>query len=167
MSSELTGLFLLRSSILVYLSSMIPFIAARGAIILAAALKVPWFLALLLSTAGSFTVMSLLLRIDRAKFEKLRRYKLFNAFFDAVDRRVEKHGEAGKKRVYVSLATMVALPFTGVGIPAACVLAKIMDLDYDPALLAILIGTFFNNAITTAGIYGLLTGLRTLLEALL
>lgn len=167
MHAELTGLSILRTAMLIYISSMLPFIAARGAVILAAALQVPWYFAFFLTSAGSVTVAALLLRIDRSTLEKLRRYKIFNTFFDAVDRQLQKHHDIIGKRAYRWLAMMISIPFTGVGVSAACVTAKLLDLEYDHALMAVFAGVLISGFLTTAGVYGMLTGVRTLLEAVL
>ena len=62
---------------------------------------------------------------------------------------------------------MISIPFTGVGVSAACVTAKLLDLEYDHALMAVFAGVLISGFLTTAGVYGMLTGVRTLLEAVL
>jgi uncharacterized membrane protein len=167
MSADVNGLALVRTGLIIYVSSMLPMIAMHGAIILAAAMKVPWFFALLLSFSGSFTVASLLLRIDRDTLEKLRKYKIFNTFFNAMDRWIEKHSDGIQKHAYRSLAMIVGIPFTGVGVSVACGIAILLDLDYDRTLLSLLAGVLVYGALTTATVYGLFTGVRTLLAAFL
>ena len=167
MGADADLLEIIRTGILIYIGAMLPVIAARGAIVMAAALDVPWPAAYLLASAGASTAAALILRIDRGTLEKLRRWHIFDEIFDTVDRHTEKHRDKIEHRGARTLFMLVAMPFSGVGVLAACLIAKLLDLDYRSAAVGISAGVFVNCFFTTAAVYGLLTGVRTLLTALL
>ena len=167
MSADADLLEIIRTGILIYIAAMLPMIAARGAIVMAAALGVSWPAAYILASAGASTAAALVLRIDRDTLEKLRRFRVFDDIFATVDRHIEKHRDKIGKRGIRTLFMLVAVPFSGVGVIVACLIAKLLDLEYRSAAIGISAGVFVNCFFTTAAVYGLLTGVRTLLTALL
>ena len=154
---------LVQAGILVYLCALTPFIGLHGAIVFAAASRIDWFTAFLLSSAGAVTSLVLMMQLQRETIERSRKWRIFDSFFDTVDRYIERHKAGIEHHAYRTLAVIVAAPFTGIGVLAACALAKLMDLEKRRATIALSIGALGQCLITSAGVYGLLTGLRTLL----
>jgi|GEM_PF-2650610 len=166
MSAQLGFFDLLRSWLMVYICAILPFMGPHGAVVVAAATRVGWRAAFLLSTAGSITAAAEILRIDRHTMEKASRLPVFDRIFEAADRYIERRDETKDSHIYRTLAMIVAVPMTGVGVLVACIVAKMLDLDYKRSLAALAVGTAVNCFLMTAAVYGLLTGLQTILGAI-
>jgi len=167
MSAELNWAEMVHTGILIYLCSALPFIGLHGALVFAAAMRFDWIAAFLISSAGAITSLLLMMQLKRETIEHLRRWRIFETFFDTIDRYIERHKEGIEQHAYRTLAFIVAAPFTGIGALAACALAKLLDLEKRRAEIALSIGVTAQCLLTAAAVYGLLTGLRTILGAVL
>ena len=152
---------LLVRSLAVFLTSVLPFIENKGAIILAAALKLKWYLSYLLTCVGSYLPVPLLLRTKKHQLgEKETSPKLFKKAHQAL----EKHEGQLKKYGPPALFVAVCIPLTGVGCWIGSMLARLTDMDEKRAGLAILGGTLVSGLITILGVYGLIGGIQYLLR---
>ena len=152
---------LLAQCLAVFFTSLLPFVENKGAIILAAALKMKWYLAYALTTIGAYLPVPLLFRMKKHPFgEKATPPKLLNKAHQAL----EKHEGKLKKYGPPALFVCVCIPFTGVGCWIGSILAKLTDMDERRAELAILGGTLVSGLITVLGVYGLIGGLQYLLR---
>ena len=124
-------------SLAVFISSLLPFIENKGAIILAAALKLKWYLTYILTSP-----------------------KLLQKAHQAL----EKHEAQLKKYGPPALFVVVCIPLTGVGCWIGSTLARLTDMDEKRAGLAILGGTLVSGLITILGVYGLIGGIQYLLK---
>ena len=154
---------LIHSGIVTFICALIPFIGMHGAVVFAAAMRVDWLAAFLLASAGAIVSIALTMQVPRETIERLRRWHIFDLLFDRVDGYIARHKEGIEQHAYRTLVLIVAVPFTGIGGLTACALAKLLDLEDRRATAALAVGTAIQCLITTATVYGLLTGLRTLL----
>ncbi len=156
---------LIRTSLTIYLGAILPVLGPRGAVVVAAATGADWRIAFLMAALGSITATSLVLLVDRATLERLRRWRFFERVFWAADKLVEKRNAGRYPHIYFTLTAIVAIPMTGVGVLVACLAAKLLDLDYRRSLLAVSVGTVVYTLLVTAAVYGMLAGLQTILGA--
>ena len=106
-----SGNVLVRSAA-VFVMSMLPFIENKGAIILAAALKLKWYLTYLLTCIGSYLPVPFLLRMKKHPLgQKETSPRLLRNAHQAL----EKHEAQLKKYGPPALFVCVCIPFTGVG----------------------------------------------------
>ena len=110
----------------VFVMSMLPFIENKGAIILAAALKLKWYLTYLLTCIGSYLPVPLLLRMKKHPLgQKETSPRLLRNAHQAL----EKHEAQLKKYGPPALFVCVCIPFTGVGCWIGSMLARLTDMD--------------------------------------
>ena len=145
----------------VFVMSMLPFIENKGAIILAAALKLKWYLTYLLTCIGSYLPVPLLLRMKKhALGQKETSPRLLRNAHQAL----EKHEAQLKKYGPPALFVVVCIPLTGVGCWIGSMLARLTEMDERRAALAIFGGTLVSGLLTVLGVYGLIGGLLYLLR---
>ncbi len=166
MTAQIELVDLVRSWLTVYISAFLPFIGMHGAVVVAAATHVDWRAAWLLTTAGTLTAAAIVLRIDRATVERARHLPVFERLFEAADHYIQNRDNSKDGHIYRTIAMIIAVPMTGVGTLVACIIVKLLDLDYRRSLLSISVGAAVNVFLTTAGVYGLLAGLQTILGAI-
>ena len=149
-------------SLAVFISSLLPFIENKGAIILAAALKLKWYLSYLLTCIGSYLPVPLLLRMKK---HPLGKQETSPKLLQKAHQALEKHDwPAQKIRPLPALFVAVCIPLTGVGCWIGSMLARLTDMDEKRAGLAILGGTLVSGLITILGVYGLIGGIQYLLK---
>ena len=152
---------LLAQCLAVFFTSLLPFVENKGAIILAAALKMKWYLAYALTTIGTYLPVPLLFRMKKHSLgEKTAPPKLL----DKAHQALEKHEGKLKKYGPPALFVCVCIPFTGVGCWIGSILAKLAGMDKREAGLAILGGTLVSGIVTLLGVYGLIGGIRSLIH---
>ena len=148
-------------SLAVFISSLLPFIENKGAIILAAALKLKWYLSYLLTCIGSYLPVPFLLRMKK---HPLGKKETSPKLLQKAHQALEKHEAQLKKYGPPALFVAVCIPLTGVGCWIGSMLARLTDMDEKHAGLAILGGTLVSGLITILGVYGLIGGIQYLLK---
>ncbi len=144
----------------VFAASVLPFIENKGAILLAAAVKLKWYLAYLVTCLGSYLPVPFLLRMKKCPTgEKKKPSKLAAKAHQALERHEGQLRKYGPPALFVC----VCIPFTGVGCWIGSVLADLTGMDKKRAGLAILGGTLVSGLLTVGGVYGLIGGLQYLL----
>lgn len=148
-------------SLAVFLSSMLPFIENKGAMLLAAGLRLKWYLSYALTTLGSYSPVPFLLKMKKhAPGAKQTSPKMLRKAHTAL----EKHEGTIRKYGPPALFVCVCIPFTGVGCWLGAMLARLTDMDEKKAALAIFCGTLVSGFVTMLGVYGLVGGLQYLLR---
>ena len=111
-------------SLAVFISSLLPFIENKGAIILAAALKLKWYLSYLLTCIGSYLPVPLLLRMKK---HPLGKKETSPKLLQKAHQALEKHEAQLKKYGPPALFVAVCIPLTGVGCWIGSMLARLTD----------------------------------------
>lgn len=148
-------------SLAVFVSSMLPFIENKGAMLLAAGLKLKWYVSYALTCLGSYLPVPLLLKMKK---HELGAKETSPRMLRKAHRALEKHEGQLRKYGPPALFVCVCIPFTGVGCWLGSMLARLTDMDEKRAGLAILGGTLVSGLITMLGVYGLVGGLQYLLR---
>ena len=152
---------LLVRSLAVFFSSLLPFIENKGAILLAAGLRLKWYVSYLLTCVGSYLPVPFLLKMKKHPLgAKQTSPKLLRKAHTAL----ERHEGQLKKYGPPALFVCVCIPFTGVGCWIGSMLARLTEMDEKKAGLAILGGTLVSGLVTVLGVYGLIGGLQYLLR---
>lgn len=154
-------------NLMVFFSSMIPFLENKGSVIMGAALHLKWYQNALVSSVGSFLPIPFLLLGGGRLVSAMRRVPMFDRFVRKVEVFVEEHKRFFQKNVYISLALIISLPFTGIGIWLGCVLATLLGLEKKNSILALGCGVLFSTFFSMAGAYGFFLGVKALFTGLL
>lgn len=140
----------------VILTSALPFVENKGAILFAAALKMKWYFAYALTCIGSFAPVPFLLKLWRSGAQPRGR------LVTAVKRALDQHGEILHKYGPWALFLLVSIPLTGIGCWIGSILADLCNMDRKRSAVAIACGTLVSGLIMTLGVYGLIGGIRYL-----
>lgn len=147
----------------VFGAAVLPFIENKGAIVLAASLKLKWYAAFLASTLGAYLPVPFLLHV---KASTLRR-RLSDA--SALCRpSVRKAGQRCRRALarygHWGIFLVLSIPFTGVGCWLSAILANLGGVNRRRAAGAIFLGTLVSGLITTLMVYGLVSGIAYFLK---
>lgn len=149
------GLF--GAEVSVFIISMLPVIELRGAIPVAAALKLPMIEAYVISVLGNMLPVPFILLFIRRIIEWMRTVRLFAGFVDFLDRKIEKNLEKYPNLTFWGLALFVAVPLPGTGAWTGALVASFIEMKLPKALLAVGIGVLIAGLVVTAIAYGFLS----------
>ena len=143
-------------TLIVFFTSMLPFLECKGAILLGAGLKLNWFRCWVSTGIGSWLVVPPLLHRKKALPRPIEAM--------TVKARI-KHPRAAaflQSHGCVGLLVLISVPFTGVGCWLGALTARLLHLQPRKAGAAILVGNVIASLITVLCVYGILTGIRLL-----
>lgn len=144
----------------VFLASALPFIENKGAILYAAAIRLKWYVAYLLSVAGSYIPVPFLLRMDLPKHTP--RSNLVSIAVDRTRNIRRKYQAAFQKYGCWALFALISIPFTGFGCWLGALLANAAGFNRKRSALAIFLGLTISSLITTLTAYGIVAGISLL-----
>ena len=157
-----SGLAISRS-VQVFVASVLPMVENKGAIVLAASLKLKWYIAFFTSTLGAYLPVPFLLRARtqalRSRLSRLSHLR-WQSLTNALGRCRRALGRYGHWGIFL----VVSLPFTGVGCWLSAILANLTGLNRRRAAGAIFLGTLVSGLITTLTVYGLVSGIAYLIR---
>lgn len=147
----------------VFVASVLPLVENKGAIVLAASLKLKWYIAFLTSTLGAYLPVPFLLRAKtqhlRRRLSRLSQFR-WRSLTDSLRRCRRALGRYGHWGIFF----VVSIPFTGVGCWLSAILANLSGVNRRWAAAAIFLGTLVSGLITTAMVYGLVSGIAWLIQ---
>ena len=147
----------MKNELLIILTAALPISELRGAIPLGLYLKEPLLKIFFLSILGNIIPVIPILYLLQPVSEKLRRFKLWNRFFDWLFERTKKKSSLIEKYEVIGLALFVAIPLPITGAWTGCVAASLFKIRFRYALISILLGIFIAAIIvTTLSVSGIL-----------
>ncbi len=149
--------------IFLMLLSMVPVVELKGAIPIAAAIKVKWYRALLCTTTGNIIPMPFVLSYGSRFFEKLKKIRWIDAFISKINHYLDNQGDFLKRHASLAIILAISIPFTGIGGWGGSVIASMIELDKKEAFIAVVIGILISGIITTGVTYGLFMAARHML----
>ncbi len=135
----------------VILVAMLPIVELRGALPIALGLDIDWGLAIILSIIGNMIPIPFLM-LFFGKVEKfLRRWKIFEMFFDRLFKSTRRKGER-KIQAWgdIGLILFVAIPLPVTGAWTGTLVAYLLKLEKKKAFLSIFVGVVIAGMIMTA-----------------
>ncbi|MCU0660954.1 MAG: small multi-drug export protein [Myxococcota bacterium] len=141
----------------VFIISMLPIIELRGAIPVAAALKLPMLEAYGIAVAGNMLPVPFILLFIRYILDWMRTVPSFSGFVGFLDRKIEKNLKKYPNLTFWGLAIFVAVPLPGTGAWTGALLASFIEMKFAKAMLANLLGVLIAGIIVTAIAYGLVS----------
>ncbi len=145
----------------VFLASALPFIENKGAILYAAAIKLKWYIAYLLSVAGSYIPVPFLLRAKLPR--RTPKTSLAAMAISRTENIRNKYRSVFQKYGSLGLFFLISIPFTGFGCWLGALIANIAGFNRKRSAIAIFLGLAVSSLITTVTAYGIVTGISLLL----
>jgi len=155
-------LSLLPKELITAIIAMTPILELRGAIPWALAHPpigggLSWYNAYLFAVIGNFIpVIPILLFLEPVS-EGLRKYKIFDIFFDWLFRRTRRKGRVVEKYETLGLILFVGIPLPVTGAWTGCVAAFLFGLRFLNSVIAILLGICLSGTIVTLTSLGIIS----------
>lgn len=136
--------------------SMVPIIELRGAIPMAVAWGLDYWIAIPVAIVGNLVPVPFIIIFIRRIFEwmKVKLPKLGN-LVDRLEKRAHLKGQMVQKWSFWGLLILVAIPLPGTGAWTGALVAAILDMRLKKALPAIALGVVIAGAIVTFVTYGI------------
>ena len=137
-----------------FLLSMVPLIELRGAVILGAALQMPWPTVLAICIIGNLLPVPFIILFIKRILYLLKRFPLFSGFIHWYEGRLIGHSRKMAGLSFWALALFVGIPLPGTGAWTGAGIAAILNMRLRFAFPAIAIGVVIAGLVMTAGAYG-------------
>ena len=151
------------AEIAVFLISMLPIIELRGAIPVAAALRLPILEAFGISIIGNLLPVPFILVFIRRIIDWMRTKTVFIKFIYFLDKKIERNLQKHPNLTFLGLLLFVAIPLPGTGAWTGALVASFIEMKFAKAMLAIIIGVLIAGIIVTTVAYGLVSFLNFLI----
>ena len=138
-----------------FIVSMIPVIELRGAVILGAALGMPWYKVFVICVIGNMIPIPLVLLLTKRVLYALKGIPLFKGYITWYEGRLIKQSERMGAFAFWALAIFVAIPLPGTGAWTGAGVAAFLNMRLRRALPAIAIGVVIAGVVMTIGAYGM------------
>ena len=139
------------NELLILLTASLPVSELRGAIPLGLLhLKEPLLKVVFLSILGNILPVAPILFLLQPVSEKLRRFKLWNKFFDWLFERTRRKAGLVEKYEAIGLALFVAIPLPITGAWTGCIAASLFKIRFRYAFLSVILGITIAAVIVTA-----------------
>lgn len=139
----------INNEFLIILMASLPIAEVRGAIPLGLYLKEPIIKVFLLSVLGNALPVIPILCFLKPISERLRKFKLWNRFFDWLFERAKNKAEIVEKYEALGLVIFVGIPLPITGAWTGCVVASLFKMRFRYAFLSIFLGIIMASIIVT------------------
>ena len=146
-----------------FLISMVPIIELRGSIPYAAAVGIPWHVALPLAIVGNLLPVPFILLFVKKVFDWMRKYPKLKKIVDFCENKFAKKVEKAGNTAFWTLVGFSAIPLPGTGAWTGSGIAAVCEVPFKKAILAAVIGVVIAAVVVTLIAYGALAGLSFLL----
>ncbi|MEE1053401.1 MAG: small multi-drug export protein [Acutalibacteraceae bacterium] len=141
--------------LMTFLISMVPVIELRGAIPIAVANGLNYWVAVAVSIIGNLVPVPFIILFIRKIFELMRKIsKKFDGIVTKLEQRAEKKSDVVRKYAFWGLFILVAIPLPGTGAWTGALVAAMLDMRLKRAFPAIALGVLAAAAIVTFVTYG-------------
>ena len=141
--------------LMTFLISMVPVLELRGAIPIAVANGLNYWVAVAVSIIGNLVPVPFIILFIRKIFELMRKIsKKFDGIVTKLEQRAEKKSDVVRKYAFWGLFILVAIPLPGTGAWTGALVAAMLDMRLKRAFPAIALGVLAAAAIVTFVTYG-------------
>ncbi len=153
---NLFGGWALADEMCVLICSMLPIIELRGAIPMAAAFNIDWWIAFPLCVIGNMLPVPIILLFIKKfiTWSMSSKIKFLNKLANWLNRKVEKNRPKIEKYAFWGLAIFVAIPLPTTGAWTGSLVAAMIDMKFWKAMLTALVGVLIAAVIVTVIVYG-------------
>ena len=140
----------------VLICSMLPIIELRGAIPMAFAFNMPWWMAFALSVVGNMLPVPVILLFIKKfiNWSMNSKLKLLNKIANWLNRKVEKNRGKIEKFEFWGLCAFIAIPLPTTGAWTGSLVAAMIDMKFWKAMLTAFIGVLIAATVVTIIVYG-------------
>ena len=154
---------MLSKTIYMFLISMIPVVELRGSIPYAAAVGIPWYVALPLAIVGNLLPVPFILLFVKKVFYWMRKYPKLKKIVDFCENKFAKKVAKAGNTAFWTLVGFIAIPLPGTGAWTGSGIAAVCEVPFKKGILAAIIGVCMAAVVVTLIAYGALAGLSFLL----
>ena len=142
--------------LITFFLSMVPVLELRGAIPIGVGLGLSPHTAMLVSVIGNMIPVPFIILFVRRVFAWLRRnFPRVNGAITALETKAHLKGQTVKRYKYLGLCIFVAIPLPGTGAWTGTLAASILDMDFVPTIVAVMLGVLLAGVIMmTASVVG-------------
>ncbi len=141
--------------IMTFLISMVPVIELRGAIPIAVANGLNYWVAITVSILGNLLPVPFIILFIRKIFELMRKWsKKLDGLVTRLEKRAESKSDVVQKYAFWGLFILVAIPLPGTGAWTGALVAAMLDMRLKRAFPAIVLGVIGAAAIVTFVTFG-------------
>ena len=148
--------------LVIFLISMVPIVELRGAIPVAMAYDIPWYIAYSLAIIGNLVPVPFIIAYMKPIFAWIKKRTFLKKLVEKVEKRTEKKAETVNKYSVLALFIFVAIPLPGTGAWTGAMIAALLDMRIKRAFPAILLGVITAGVIVTLVSYAGITILGNL-----
>ena len=148
--------------LVVFLISMVPVVELRGAIPVAMAYDIPWYVAYTLAILGNLVPVPFIIAYMKPVFSWIKRKTFLRTIVERVEARTEKKAETVNKYSALALFVFVAIPLPGTGAWTGAMIAAFLNMRIKKALPSIALGVVTAGIIVTLVSYAGITLLGNL-----
>ena len=157
----------MKKYLIVFLISMVPLIALRGAIPYAVGFGLPIVPSIIVAVIGNMLPVPFIFLFARRILEWGKDKRYIGRFFTWCLEKGEKGGEKLKAKagsgLYIALLLFVGIPLPGTGAWTGTLAASILDMDFKKSVLFVLLGVLLAGAImllASLGVFGAIDFLK-------
>lgn len=141
--------------IMTFLISMVPVIELRGAIPIAVANGLNFWVAIIVSIIGNLVPVPFIILFIRKIFALMRKWSnKLDALVTRLEQRAEKKSDVVQKYAFWGLFILVAIPLPGTGAWTGALVAAMLDMRLKRAMPSIVLGVIGAAVIVTFATYG-------------
>ena len=147
----------LKSIFYVFFCSMLPIIALRGSVIIAAGLDIPPLVNYMVSVAGNLIPIPFILLFIRKVLHWMKGIRWLGTVAEFIESKAHKHSSKVLKYARFGLFLFVAIPIPGTGAWTGALIAALLDMRLKYSLTSICAGVLCAGAIMICASYGFIS----------
>lgn len=141
--------------IMTFLISMVPVLELRGAIPIAVANGLNFWVAIIVSIIGNLVPVPFIILFIRKIFALMRKWNnKLDVLVTRLEQRAEKKSDVVQKYAFWGLFILVAIPLPGTGAWTGALIAAMLDMRLKRAMPSIVLGVIGAAVIVTFATYG-------------
>ncbi|MBQ3087813.1 MAG: small multi-drug export protein [Clostridia bacterium] len=141
--------------LIVFLTSLLPVLECRGAMVAAKLFELPFLSSFLISYIGNMIPVPFILLLIRQIFAFMKKHNILTKFIEKLEGKTEKNKDKILRYKQWGLLLFVAIPLPGTGAWTGSLFAALLHIDFKKALPIVALGVFIADAIMAAVTYGL------------
>ncbi|GMQ57290.1 small multi-drug export protein [Vallitalea sediminicola] len=134
----------------VFISSMIPIVEQKGAILLGIlSYDLNVLQVFIVSLIGSIIPAPFILLFFNKIFTWMKKYKAFAHINDIIDKKISKNSKKIEKRKELALIIFIGIPLPTTGIWTGSAVAAFLNLDFKKSMICVTLGAIISAVLIT------------------
>ena len=145
--------------LIIFIISLMPILELRGGLIAATLLNLDGLSSFIICFIGNIIPIPLILWFITPLFNKMKQTKLFSGLVSKLERKAMSKKDQIEKLQYLGLMLFVGIPLPGTGAWTGCLIAALLDMNKEKAMIAAILGVIMAGIIMMILSYGVLGNL--------